>query len=155
MKKIVTVCIVALTAIGAVSAQAFGGGPGMMGQGFQPQAQVQAAQVKTTIEGKLALVQGHPSIIIKDKTYFVQLPQTLYGFIDGLKEGATVKLEGYELAIPYAPNSYFFRTTMLTIGAKSYDLSEFMGQGMMGGRGGAMGGQMGGRGNDTNGRGRW
>ena len=163
MKKIVTVCIVALTAIGAVSAQVFGGGPGMMGQGFQPQAQVQAAQVKTTIEGKLALVQGHPSIVIKDKTYFVQLPQTLYGFIDGLKEGATVKLEGYELAIPYAPNSYFFRATMLTLGAKSYDLSEFMGQGMMGGRGGVMGGQrggqtggqMGGRGNDTNGRGRW
>lgn len=152
MKKIVTVCIVALTAIGAVSAQGFGGGPGMMGQGFQSQTQVQAAQVKTTIEGKLALVQGHPSIVIKDKTYFVQLPQTLYGFIDGLKEGAAVKLEGYELAVPYSPNSYFFRTTTLTIGSKSYDLSEFVGQGMMGGQ---MGGRMGGRGNDSYGRGRW
>lgn len=155
MKKIVTVCIVALTAIGAVSAQGFGGGPGMMGQGFQPQAQVQTAQVKTTIEGKLALVQGHPSIIVKDKTYFVQLPQYLYGFIDGLKEGATVKLEGYEQAIPYAPNSFFFRATMLTIGAKSYDLSEFMGQGMMGGRGGVQGSRMGGRGTGTYGRGNW
>ena len=153
MKKIVTVCIVALTAIGAVSAQGFGGRPGAMGQGFQPQAQVQAAQVKSTIEGKLALVQGHPAVTVKDKTYFVRLPQFLYGFVDGLKEGASVKVEGYEVAVPYAPNSYFFQATSLTIGSKSYDLSPYTGAGMFGG--GMMGGRQAGRGNDSNGRGRW
>jgi len=84
MKRIVTVCIVALTAIGAASAQGFGGGQGMARQ--PAQAQVQIQQVESTIEGKLALVQGHPSIVVKDKTYFVQIPQFLYGFVDGLQE---------------------------------------------------------------------
>jgi len=148
MKRIVTVCIVALTAIGAASAQGFGGG-----QARQPMmAQVQQVQqVESTIEGKLALVQGHPAIVVKDKTYFVQIPQFLYGFVDGLKEGATVKLAGFEMAVPYAPNSYFFDVNTLTIGAKSYDLSQFGGMGNgMGGGAGSMGGR-GGRG----GRGCW
>jgi len=153
MKRIVIVCLAAFTAIGAVSAQGFAGAPGMMGQGIQAQAQVQAPQVKSTIEGKLALVQGHPAIVVKDKTYFVRLPQFLYGFVDGLKEGANVKLEGYEVAVLYAPNSFFFQATALTIGSKSYDLSQYAGAGMAGG--GMMGGRMGGRGNDSNGRGRW
>ena len=143
MKRIVTVCIVALTAIGAVSAQGFGGGQGMMGQGMQ--AQVQPAQDKTTIEGKLAIVQGHPAVVVKDKTYFVAMPQYLYGFVDGLKEGATVKLEGYETSVPYAPNSFFFRVAALTIGSKSYDLSQAIGAGSMQGAG-MMGGRSGGRG---------
>ncbi|MBU0926677.1 MAG: hypothetical protein KKA67_02905 [Spirochaetes bacterium] len=151
MKRIVVVCIVALAAIGAVSAQGFGGGPGMMGPGFQAQAQAQVAQVKSTIEGKLALVQGHPAVVVKDKTYFVRMPQYLYGFVDGLKEGATVKLEGYESALPYAPNSLFFQVATLTIGSKSYDLSQFIGQGQMGF--GMQGGR--GRGGYSGGRGRW
>jgi hypothetical protein len=123
---------------------------------------VQATQVVSTIEGKLSLVQGHPAVVVKDKTYFVQIPQMLYGFVDGLKEGATVKLEGYEMTVPYAPTSLFFDVTKLTLGTKSYDLTESFGYGMMGGRGGSMGGSMNGRGgrmsgnDDTNyGRGRW
>jgi len=161
MKRIVTLCFVALATIGAASAQGYGGGPGFMGQ-IQPGQAIQAQTqlVETTIEGKLALVQGHPALVVKDKTWFVQMPMHLYGFIDGLKEGATVKLAGYEIAIPYAPNSYFFRVTTLTLGAKSYDLSEFLGGSAMGGRGSAMGGRggmMGGYGNtgDRFGRGRW
>jgi hypothetical protein len=149
MKRIVTVCIVALTAIGAASAQGFGGGQGMARQ--PAQAQVQIQQVESTIEGKLALVQGHPSIVVKDKTYFVQIPQFLYGFVDGLKEGANVKLVGFEAAIPYAPNSFFFNVSTLTIGSKSYDLAQYGG---MGGGRGAMGGR-GGRGGNFNGCGYW
>lgn len=149
MKRIVTVCIVALTAIGAASAQGFGGGQGMARQPMMAQA-AQVQQVESTIEGKLALVQGHPAIVVKDKTYFVQIPQFLYGFVDGLKEGATVKLTGFEMAVQYAPNSYFFDVNTLTIGAKSYDLSQFGGMGN--GMGGGMG--AGGRG-DMGGRGRW
>lgn len=136
MKRIVTVCIIGLVALGAVSAQGFGPRPGMPGQPVQPQIQ----QVASTIEGKLALVQGHPAVAVKDKTYFVQLPQFMYGFVDGLKEGATVKLEGFEVAIPYAPNSFMFHVNTLTIGTKSYDLSQIAG-GMMGQRGGMMGGR--------------
>jgi len=136
MKRIVTVCIIGLVALGAVSAQGFAPRTGMPAQAIQPQVQ----QVPSTIEGKLALVQGHPAVAVKDKTYFVQIPQFMYGFVDGLKEGATVKLEGFEIAIPYAPNSFLFRVNTLTIGTKSYDLSQIAG-GMMGGRGGMMGGR--------------
>lgn len=153
MKKSLIVLIVGITAIGAVSAQGFARGPGMA---QSPQSQVQP--VASTIEGKLALVQGHPALIVKDKTYYVRMPQTLYGFIDGLKEGATVKLEGFEMAIPLATNTYFFQVSTLTIGAKSYDLSQMAGAGFMGGsqmRGGQMGAEQMGRGNPRGGRGRW
>jgi len=138
MKRIVTVCIIGLVALGAVSAQGFGPRTGIPNQPGQAQIQ----QVASTIEGKLALVQGHPAVTVKDKTYFVQIPQFMYGFVDGLKEGATVKLEGFEVAIPYAPNSFLFRVNTLTIGAKSYDLSQIAG-GRMGQRGGMMGGRSG------------
>jgi hypothetical protein len=158
MKRTVIVLIVAIVAIGAVSAQAFGARPGVAGQPVQPAIQ----QVAATIEGKLALVQGHPALVVKEKTYFLRMPQYLFGFVDGLKEGATVKLEGFETAIPYAPNSFFFSVSTLTIGAKSYDLSQ-VGAGLMGGaRGGMMGGMMGGRAAQSSagngqmgGRGRW
>lgn len=136
MKRIAIVLFVTVLAVSAVSAQGFGARPGVMGQAVQPQVALET----TTIEGKLSLVQGHPAIESKGKVYFVQIPQTLYGFVDGLKEGASVKLVGYEMPVPYAPNSIFFRATTLTIGAKSYDLSEFVGGGMMGGLGGARGG---------------
>ena len=152
MKKIVIVGMMALVAIGAVSAQGFGRAQAPAMQA--PAMQAQAPQELKTIEGKLELVQGHPAIVVKDKTYFVQIPQFLYGFVDGLKEGATVKLAGFEMAVQYAPNSYFFDVNTLTIGAKSYDLSQFGGMGGRGGMGGGMGNGMGGRG-DMGGRGRW
>ncbi len=156
MKRFITVIAIASIAIAGASAQGFGQMSGPRGPGLQAAETL----VVSTIEGKLSLVQGHPALVAKDKTYFVQLPQFLYGFIDGLKEGATVKLDGYEMAIPYAPNSFFFRTTKLTLGAKVYDLTQFTGMmgGMMGGRqGGGFGGGPGGRFDDDNQgrRGRW
>ncbi|HOZ71910.1 MAG TPA: hypothetical protein PK179_05295 [Spirochaetales bacterium] len=146
MKKIVIVGMMALVAIGAVSAQGFG-------RAQVPAMQAQPPQEIKTVEGKLELVQGHPAIVVKGTTYFVRLPQLLYGFVDGLKEGATVKLEGYETAVPYATSSFFFQATKLTIGSRSYDLSQFGGMGGFGG--GMMGGQGYGRGAGQPGRGRW
>ncbi len=140
MKRIAIVLLIAVVATGAVAAQGY--------WGTTPPAA--ATQTLVKIEGKLALVQGHPAIVVKDKTYFVQMPQLVYGFIDGLAEGATVKLEGYEQAVPLAANSFFYRVTKLTFGGKDYDLSQMAG-GMMGGRGmmggaDSRGGMMGGRG---------
>ncbi len=145
MKRIAIVCIVAVVAIGAVSAQAFAG---------RPMAAAAATAEPVTVEGKLSLVQGRPAVVVKDKTYFVRIPQYLYGFIDGLKEGAQVKLEGYEAEIPFAPSSFFLAVEKLTVGGKSYDLSQVGGMGPMGGRGPA-GGSMGRRGGmDWQGQGR-
>lgn len=137
MKKTIAMVLAAALAIASVSAQGFG--PGM---GRQMAPTDQNAQI-TKIEGKLALVNGHPGIVIKDKTYYVAIPGHLYGFIDGLKEGAQVKLEGYENTLPIAPNYSFFRVTKLTLNGKDYDLSQF-GQG----EGCPMGGRKGGRGDN-------
>lgn len=142
MKRILMAAAMATLVAGSVMAQGMWNPPGAV--------QPAISQPLVKIEGKLALVQGHPAITVKDKTYFVQLPQMLYGFIDGLSEGATVKLEGYEQAVPFAANSFFFRVTKLTLGVKEYDLSQMAaGRGMMGGMMGGQGqmsGMMGGRG---------
>jgi hypothetical protein len=70
----------------------------------------------------------------KDKTYYVMGLQHLIGFIDGLKEGAAVKVEGYARAMPCAPEYAFLDLTKLTFNGKDYDLSQTPGNGK-GGRG--------------------
>ncbi|TFG80348.1 MAG: hypothetical protein E4H20_11110 [Spirochaetales bacterium] len=144
MKRIAIVLVIALAGVAAVSAQGYGmwGAPG---QGIAPYA-AQPVQETVKIDGKLNLVQGHPSVVTGGKTYFVRIPGMLYGFIDSLKEGATVKLEGYATAVPLAADSFFFQATKLTVGGKDYDLSQYAGRGgMMGGAfgGPAAGGMMG------------
>lgn len=135
MKRIIAIAAVGLIAAGALFAQARG--PGLNGPGAQIQS-VEAVKV----EGKLALVNGFIAVQSKDKTYYVMGIQPLIGFIDGLKEGATVKLEGDAFEMPMAPEYLVLRASKLTFNGKDYDLSR--GPGMMG-RGSFGGGMMGGR----------
>lgn len=121
-----TALIVALICVAIVSVSAQGMGPGMgpgMPAPVNPSTQA-ANQPLVKIEGKLALVQGHPAIVVKTDTYFIRLPAFLYGFLGELKEGAQVKLEGYATSVPYAQNSYFFTATKLTLAGKDYDLTQ-------------------------------
>ncbi len=112
----------------------------------QPVAPAPNAPAASKLEGRLSLVNGFVGIQTKDKTYYVHIPGRLYGFIDGLKEGAQVKLEGYEEALPQAPEYAHFFVTKLAIGGKEYDLSASFRGGTMGGRwDGRMGGRRGGR----------
>ncbi len=132
MKRIIAIVAVGLIAAGAVFAQARGTGPGAFGPG----AQVQNSE-PVKVEGKLALVNGHIALQAKDKTYYVMGIQPLVGFVDGLKEGATVKLEGDAFEMPMAPEYLVLRATKLTVNGKDYDLSRgfgMAGRGMMGGR---------------------
>lgn len=147
MKRIVIVVAAGLAAAGALSAQAFAG-RGAFGQA----AAVQAAET-VKVEGKLALVNGMIAVKEKDKTYYVGGIGRLVGFVDGLKEGASVKLEGYAFEVPAAPEYLHLRATKLTLGGKDYDLSQAFGRGMGGGaRDGS--GMMGGPGMMGGGRGR-
>jgi hypothetical protein len=138
MKRILIIVAAGLVAAGSLSAQA------MMGRGYAPnaapQAQVPAAEV-VKVEGKLSLVNGMFAVVAKDKTYYVGGLQRLFGFVDGLKDGATVKLEGSAYAVPLAPEYQHLMATKLTFNGKDYDLSAMGGRG---GRGGMMGGAMGG-----------
>ena len=142
MKRIVTLLVIGVIAASALSAQAIGPRGGI---GPGPAAVQNAEVVK--VEGKLALVNGMIAVKDKDKTYYVGGIRRLVGFIDGLKENAAVKLEGYAVPVPAAPEYQFLRVTKLTFNGKDYDLSTMIGR--MGGRfnGGCWGGE------DQNGRG--
>jgi hypothetical protein len=130
MKRIATLIVVGIIAASAVSAQAWGPA-GSVGPG--PSFTQNAEVVK--VEGKLTLVNGMIALKDKDKTYYVGGLNRLVGFIDGLKENASVKLEGYAIAVPAAPEYAHLRVTKLTFNGKDYDLSNTFGRGMMGGRG--------------------
>ncbi len=134
MKRALAIVTAALVAAGSLSAQTWGPRP------IAPTGTVAAAEI-VKVEGKLALVNGMIAVKDKDKTYYVGGLNRLVGFIDGLKEGAAVKLEGEAFAVPAAPEYLHLRATKLTFAGKDYDLSQ-----TMGGRG-MMGGMMGGRGN--------
>jgi hypothetical protein len=117
MKKIIALLLSGLIVAGALSAQ---------------------TATVTKVEGKLSLVNGMIAIQSAGKTYYVGGLQRLVGFIDGLKEGASVKVEGYARALPAAPEYIHLRLTKLTFNGKDYDLSQFGGKGKS--RGGMMGG---------------
>jgi hypothetical protein len=152
MKKALIAIAIAFIALGAASAQPFNrqnqvpygmgqmNGPGA-GRGFSFAQQTAPIVVeKVAVEGKLELVSGRVAIKQDAKTYFVMLPARLYGFIDGLKEGATVKIDGYAHAVPTLKDSFALRASTLTLNGKTYDLGQTaatvgpMGGGMMGGR---------------------
>jgi len=133
MKRTIIVLLIALSAAGAAFGQGYG-------PAFNPALAQAPAQELVKIEGKLTLVQGYPAIVVKDKTYFVRIPQLMYGYVEGLGDGSLVKLEGYEQAVPFAANSFFFMATKLTFNGKDYDLSQHQNHGRMGMAGGAQGG---------------
>jgi hypothetical protein len=105
----------------------------------QPQAATQAQLIKVT--GKLELIQGVVGLKSGGKTYLIPKLGRLAGFVKGVEEGATVAVEGYERALPYASDVVFIMATKLTVGGKDYDLGQadanaWGGRGMMqGGRG--------------------
>jgi len=151
MKRAIIVVFAIAVAASAVSAQGWMPGPRGAVPGAVAAPAVQAEITK--IEGKLSLVNAHPAVVVKDMTYYVGIPSRLFGFVDGLKEGAVVKLEGYEYPLPYATNVAMFHVVKLTVGGKEIDLSQagFFGRG---GTGGCYSTGPVGRG-ITGGRGRW
>lgn len=142
MKKTAVVLILALAVAGAAVAQ---GAPAPWGPpGWNP-SQTPAQSIK--VEGKLALINGIIGLKSGSKTYYVPMLARLAGFVEGIKEGASVKLEGYEYPYAAAPEYSMLMVTKLTVGGKDYDLGQFAGRGM-GGRmhDGRYGGMRGGRG---------
>lgn len=162
MKRI-AIALVALSSLAALTfAQPYGGG--MMGggrfgggPGYGLAAPQTAAQTKT-LDGTLTFINNWPAIKAKDATYIIHMPgffRTAY--LDGIKDGATLKLEGYDLGSVAGQANPYFEVTKATVNGKTYDLSAyagygrgaFGGRGMMGGFGGGQGygpGMMGGRG---------
>jgi hypothetical protein len=74
------------------------------------------------VNGNLQLIEGRIAIVSDGKTYYANGPiQRLIGFVDGLQEGAAVRLEGPATAIPFNTNAQFLWVTKLTFNGKTYD----------------------------------
>ena len=101
------------------------------------------APVSATIEGKLVLVDQHPAVQAKDKTYILRWPGFYFhAYVDGIKEGSSIKAEGYLLPTFPGQDKPFFDVAKAVIGSKTYEDDDFgPGMGMMGGPGMGMGGR--------------
>ena len=76
-----------------------------------------------TITGSMVVASGMPALKSGEVTYFVTGISRLIGFVDGLKEGAQVTVEGRSMANPRDETVKFLRVTKLTIGGKSYEIT--------------------------------
>jgi hypothetical protein len=67
-----------------------------------------------SVTGTLQLQNGYIALVSGDTAYFVPMLMNLAGFIEGLKEGREVSVEGFEYR-------NFIHLTKLTVDGKSYD----------------------------------
>jgi hypothetical protein len=73
-----------------------------------------------TLKGPLSFVNGQIAVKSAGTTYYVRGLNRLFGFVDGLREGAEVTLEGYATDIPIAPEYKHFLVDKLTFNGKEY-----------------------------------
>ncbi|MDR3334681.1 MAG: hypothetical protein LBT13_07335 [Treponema sp.] len=119
MKRKVLFVLLALGV--AVLASAHGRGRG----GFPS---VQPAET-VTVTGNLTIAQGSIAVQNNDITYLAAGLHRFIGFIDGLKEGARVTLDGSAFTNPQNEKIKFLLVSKLTINGKAYDLAPAPGPG--------------------------
>ena len=76
-----------------------------------------------TISGSMVVAHGGPALKSGDVTYYVSGISRLIGFVDGLREGAQVTVEGVAVAVPRNEDVKFLRASKLIIGGRTYDLA--------------------------------
>jgi hypothetical protein len=103
----------------------------------QPSPVTEVPAEKTTLSGTLALEQGRIVLKSGNNSYIVRGIQPLLGFVDGLKEDASVSLEGYVREFTFKSTRKdgdtvetteniirSIRVTKISLGSKSYDIPE-------------------------------
>jgi len=100
MKKLMFLTVVACLATGTIFAQGWGG-----------------VSQRITVTGTLQLQSGQIALAGGNTVYFVPTLGRYIGFIDGLKEGAGVSIEGYA-------SGNYLEPSKVTINGKSYDFSS-------------------------------
>lgn len=99
------------------------------------QRRIPAAET-ATVSGSLIVAHGMPALKSGEVIYFVGGLNRLAGFVDGLKEGAQVTIDGMVLSSPRDDTLKFLRPSKLTLNGKTYDLAPPEGSfGFMGPRG--------------------
>ncbi|MDR0583750.1 MAG: hypothetical protein LBG57_05290 [Treponema sp.] len=118
MKRFMLFALLALSFAAAVSAQ----GRDRWGRGFPEPQPLPAEQV--TVTGNLTIVQGSLAVKSGDSTYLIPGLLRYTGFIDSLKDGAQVRLEGAATSTLQDAKIKVLRVSKLTIGGKDYDLAR-------------------------------
>ncbi|MDR0561319.1 MAG: hypothetical protein LBG73_01345 [Spirochaetaceae bacterium] len=111
MKKLVFVLIIALSVIGMASAQNWGNG------WTNPQP--------VTVNGTLQLQNGVIAVASGNAVYYVPTLERYIGFIDGLKEGVQINIEGFV-------SGNYVQPSRITINGKSYDFTANVARGNAG-----------------------
>jgi hypothetical protein len=111
MKKLMFLTAIACLAAGTVFAQSWG-----------------AVSQRITVNGTLQLQNGQIALVSGNTIYFVPTLGRYIGFIDGIKEGANVSIEGYA-------SGNYLEPSKATINGKSYDFSPNYQQAQWGGGG--------------------
>jgi len=90
-----------------------------------PQPSVpQVTSEKVTVSGELTIVQGSLAVKSGNITYLTMGLQRFVGFIDGLKDGARVSLEGNAITRTSDAATKYLMVTKLTIAGKDYDVGR-------------------------------
>jgi len=120
MKKIV-LCVLIAAALtgGAVFAQ---------GIGFdsRPKPPDAAPAEKTTVSGKLEIAKGRIALRDGNTLYYVRGLNRLAGFVDGLKEGAQITVEGEVFNFPQGSDK-LLHASKVTLAGKDYELDNSFG----------------------------
>jgi hypothetical protein len=94
-----------------------------------------------SISGTLVLANGFIALKNGDTIYYTSGLERLVGFVDGLKENAPVRLEGYDFSrvnivrpqdASQTEGMHFLRVTKLEIDSRSYEISHMAGGGFSG-----------------------
>lgn len=118
MKRIVLCAMLAFSVVALAAAQ----GWDRRGRGFPGVQPAPAEQV--TVTGNLTLAQGSVAVKSGDITYFVPELLRYAGFIDSLKDGAQVRLEGAAVTVSQDGKTKKLWVSKLNIGGKDYDLAR-------------------------------
>ncbi|MDR0495863.1 MAG: hypothetical protein LBG95_09595 [Treponema sp.] len=133
MKRTIALVLLALCAITLVSARennrrghGFSGGRhhswGRMGRNNYRNPQPLPEEM--SISGNFTIARGMIAVVDKGTTYLVMGLNRYVGFIDGLKEGAGVTLEGYARPDPRDKSVKFMRIQKMSLNGKEYDFAQ-------------------------------
>jgi hypothetical protein len=118
MKKVILAVVIALAFTGIVSAR---------GRRLNPDG------VSQSVTGTLAVRNGTIALEGETQVYYVPGLERFIGFIEGLKEGAQVTVEGYV----YDNQTYaWLQPSKLTLNGKDYEVGNNLAQGPYDRRGG-------------------
>jgi len=77
-----------------------------------------------TVSGNLTIARGMIAVVSGETTWLVRGINRYIGFIDGLKEGAEVTLEGYAMPASRDKNIKSLHVQKMTLNGKDYELAR-------------------------------